>query len=179
MRRRSVALALVTLLAAACTSIPVSTMWKLARFDRSALLAIDPAQLRAAALVDQRASMKDVTMKVTLTPKDGKPSDYSIPLTAPVSRDPRLPSAPPGRRWDIFALTPEGQRDFLRMREAAVQMPSGSALTLALSAREGTVPPELAPRFPLRLDLILDAQDGWFTVLKDSELDLTQYARKG
>ena len=55
-------------------------MWKLARFDRAALLAIDPAQLRAAALVDQRASMKDVTMKVTLTPKDGKPSDYSILL---------------------------------------------------------------------------------------------------
>ena len=63
------------------------------------------------------------------------------------------------------------------MREAAVQMPSGSALTLALSAREGTVPPDLARRFPLRLDLILDAQEGWFTVLKDSELDLTQYAR--
>lgn len=90
-----------------------------------------------------------------------------------------LAALPTGRRWDVFARTPEGQRDFLRMREAAVQMPSGSALTLALSAREGAVPPELAPRFPLRLDLILDAQEGWFTVLKDSELDLTQYARKG
>lgn len=90
-----------------------------------------------------------------------------------------LLAALPGRHWDVFALTPEGQRDFLRMREAAMQLPSGSALTLALSAREGAVPPELASRFPLRLDLILDAQDGWFTVLKDSELDLTQYARKG
>ena len=59
---------------AACTSVPVSTMWKFARFDRAALLAVDPAQLRAAALVDQRATMKDVTMKVTLSPKDGKPS---------------------------------------------------------------------------------------------------------
>jgi hypothetical protein len=73
----------------------------------------------------------------------------------------------------------EGQRDFMRMRESALGLPPGSSLTLGLSAREGNVPPDLAQRFPLRLDLLLDAKEGWFTVLKDSELDLTQYARKG
>jgi len=179
MRRLLLTLGAAGLLAAACTSIPVSTMWKLARFDRADLLAVDPAQLRAAALVDQRATMKNVTMKVALAPKGGAPVDYLILLAEPVNRDARLPVAPDGRRWDIFALTPEGQRDFMRMRESALGLPPGSSLTLGLSAREGNVPPDLARRFPLRLDLLLDAKDGWFTVLKDSELDLTQYARKG
>jgi hypothetical protein len=36
-----------------------------------------------------------------------------------------------------------------------------------------------SPRFPLRLDLMLDAKEGWFTVLKDTELDLASYAKKG
>ena len=180
MRRRALlTMGAAAMLAVACMSIPVSTMWKLARFDRAAMLAVDPAQLRAATLVDQRATMKNVTMKVTLAPKDRARTDYQILLAEPVSRDTRLPSAPAGRRWDIFALTPEGQRDFMRMRESALALPPGSSLTLGLSAREGTVPPDLARRFPLRLDLLLDAKEGWFTVLKDSELDLTQYARKG
>jgi hypothetical protein len=51
--------------------------------------------------------------------------------------------------------------------------------TLQLSAREGNVPPELTRSFPLRLDLVLDAKEGWFTVLKDTELDLTRLAQKG
>jgi len=179
---RTAAAALLVVLGlagAACTSVPVSTMWKFARFDRAALLAVDPAQLRAAALVDQRATMKDVTMKVTLTPKDGKETVYVVMLAAPVNRDARLPGAPVGRRWEIFALTAEGQRDFLRMREAAVGLPSGSSLALTLSAREGTVPPDLARRFPLRLDLMLDTREGWFTVLKDTEVDLTPMVGKG
>lgn len=178
-QRRLVAVVALALLLAACTSVPVSTMWKLARFDRTTLLAVDPAQLRAAALVDARATMKDVTMKISLAPKDGKPVDYSILLTEPVSGDPRLSPAPAGRRWNIFALTAEGQRDFMRMRESALALPPGSSLTIGLSAREGTFPPELARRFPLRLDMLLDPQDGWFTVLKDSELDLSKYAGKG
>jgi hypothetical protein len=179
--RRSTAAALLALgvAGAACTSVPVSTLWKFARFDRAALLAVDPAQLRAAALVDQRATMKNVTMKVTLTPKDGKESAYVVMLAAPVSRDARLPGAPAGRHWEIFALTAEGQRDFLRMREAGVSLPPGSSLALTLSAREGTVPPDLVRRFPLRLDLMLDTREGWFTVLKDAEVDLTPMIGKG
>jgi hypothetical protein len=164
---------------AGCMSVPVSTLWKLSRFDRASLLAIDPKELRAAALIDQRATMKDVTMKVTLTPKEGKPVEHRVLLTEPVSRDPRLPAPPAGRRWEIFALTPDGQRDFMRVREAAMNLPQGSSLTVALAAREGNVPPELMRGFPLRLDLLFDAKDGWFTVLKDTELDLTRLAKKG
>jgi hypothetical protein len=176
--RALVAAAMLGLLAA-CTSVPVSTMWKMARFDRAQLLAVDPAQLRAAALVDTRATMKNVTITAKLTPVGEAPTEFAIALTAPVDRDPRLPAAPSGRRWEIFGLTPAGQRDFLRLREAAVQAPKGSELAISVSAREGTVPPELATAFPLRLDLMLDAQEGWFTVLKDSKIDLSRASQKG
>ncbi|MCU0769190.1 MAG: hypothetical protein MUD07_07340 [Burkholderiaceae bacterium] len=183
---KSLTVLTAALLLAACTSVPVSTMWKMARFDRAELLAIDPAQLRAAALIDTRATMKHVTItaKLTtitakLTPAGGTPTEYAIALTAPVERDTRLPNAPAGRRWEIFGLTPAGQRDFLRLRESALQAPKGSELAVSVSAREGTVPPDLAKGFPLRLDLLLDAQEGWFTVLKDSKIDLSRANQKG
>jgi hypothetical protein len=175
----SLAVLTAALLLGACTSVPVSTMWKMARFDRAELLAIDPAQLRAAALVDTRATMKEVTITAKLTPAGGAPTEYAIALTAPVERDARLPGAPAGRRWEIFGLTPAGQRDFLRLRESALQAPKGSELAISVSAREGTVPPDLAKGFPLRLDLLLDAQEGWFTVLKDSKIDLSRVNQKG
>jgi hypothetical protein len=176
---KSLTVLTAALLLGACTSVPVSTMWKMARFDRAELLAIDPAQLRAAALVDTRATMKDVTITAKLTPAGGAPTEYAIALTAPVERDARLPGAPAGRRWEIFGLTPAGQRDFLRLRESALQAPKGSELAISVSAREGTVPPDLAKGFPLRLDLLLDAQEGWFTVLKDSKIDLSRANQKG
>lgn len=177
-QRRRVVGALA-LLAAGCSSVPLTTMWKFARFDRDAFLAIDPAQLRAAALTDARATMKDVTIRVSLAPKSGGATrEGVIALTEPVSRDARLPAAPAGRRWNVFALTPDAQREFKALREAAVQMPAGSSMTLGVSASEGTVPPELMTRFPLRLDLQLNAAEGWFTLLKDGELDLTKSQRK-
>lgn len=178
-RRRIVAaLALLAFGTAGCTSVPLSTMWKFARFDRDAFLAIDPAQLRAAALTDARATMKDVTLRVTLTPKDGAAREGSIALTEPVDRDARLPPAPAGRRWNVFALTPDAQREFKALREAAVKMPPGSSMAIGVSANEGMVPPELMTRFPLRLDLQLNTAEGWFTLLKDGELDLTKSQRK-
>lgn len=176
--RRRFALVAAALLLGACSSMPLSTMWKFARFDRDAFLAIDPAQLRAAALTDARATMKDVTIRVTLAPKEGAPREGVIVLTDPVSRDARLPAPPPGRRWNIFALTPEAQREFKALREAALKMPAGSSMTLGVSANEGAVPPELMTRFPLRLDLQLNTAEGWFTLLKDDELDLTKSRRK-
>lgn len=180
-RRRfalGIALGTAALLLGACSSVPLSTMWKFARFDRDAFLAIDPAQLRAAVLTDARATMKDVTIRVTLTPKDGAPRESVIALTEPVSRDARLPAAPAGRRWNIFALTPAAQREFATVREAAVRMPPGSSFAVRLTPNEDAVPPELMTRFPLRLDLQLNVADGWFTVLKDSEHDLTKWARR-
>ncbi|MGH6623385.1 MAG: hypothetical protein ACREBN_05405, partial [Burkholderiaceae bacterium] len=89
MKRRALLGALVTLslAGAACTSVPVLTMWKLARFDRSDLLAIDPAELRAAALIDTRATMRQVTMVVTLTPKDSVASKFEIPIAEPSARN--------------------------------------------------------------------------------------------
>jgi hypothetical protein len=180
MRRRAFvgAAAAMALAGAACTSVPVSTMWKLARFDASDLLAIDPAELRAAVLIDTRATMRQVTMAVALTPKDGAANTFEIPIAEPTARNAPLPPPPAGRRWEVFALNAAGQREFSRMRETALKMPRGSSMSLGLSAREGDVPPELMRKFPLRIEMMFDSKDGWFTLLKDTTLDLEAMAKK-
>lgn len=175
--RRSALLAAAAFLLA-CSSVPLSTMWKFAGFDRDAFLAIDPAQLRAAALIDSRATMRQVTMVVTLTPKDGAPTTFEIPIAEPTTRSAPLPAPPAGRRWEVFALNATGQREFARVRETALKMPRGSSISLGLSAREGDVPPELMRRFPLRIDMMFDTREGWFTLLKDTTLDLEAMAKK-
>ena len=62
MKRRALlglaALAALTAGAAGCTSVPVSTMWRLRNFGAEELFALDPTHLRAAARVDARATMK-------------------------------------------------------------------------------------------------------------------------
>lgn len=171
-------LLLCAVLLAACSSVPVSTMWKFASFDRGKLLAIDSDQLRAATLIDRRATMKNVTIKITLTPKDGAPVPYDITLGAPAAGDQGLPAAPPQRRWEVFALSLEGRQAFVRMREAVSRMPAGSSMQIAVSAREGDVPPELLRAFPLRIDMKFDDKDGWFTLLADGKLDLEAMAKK-
>jgi len=180
MRRRTLiaALATIPLAGTACTSVPVSTMWKLARLDETALVAIDPADLRAAVLIDARATMRQVTMAVTLTPKGGKEATFEIPIAEPSARNAGLPPAPAGRRWEAFALGSAGQREFARMRSAALALPRGSELALRIVPREGDVPPALMSRFPLRIELMLDPKEGWFTLMRDTTLDLEAMARK-
>ena len=62
MKRRS--LLALALLAGGCTSVPVATMWRLRSFNAEQLFALDPAHLRAAARVDSRATMKNVTISL-------------------------------------------------------------------------------------------------------------------
>ncbi len=93
LKRRS--LLALALLAGGCTSVPLSTMWRLRSFNAEQLFALDPAHLRAAARVDSRATMKNVTISLDVDPPDGSARrTYLIPLEQPVD-DPRLERPPP------------------------------------------------------------------------------------
>jgi len=183
MKRRAmlglVALTAVAAGAAGCTSVPVSTMWRLRNFGADQLFALDPAHLRAAARVDARATMRNVTISLEVRPADGAPPrTYLIPLEQPVS-DPRLERAPADRRWFAFALSPQGLAEYLRIKREYASVPKGSHGTVKIAASDdGTVPVDLKRAFPLRVDVLLDPAEGYFTLISETRLDLSQQQKK-
>jgi hypothetical protein len=177
MRRRAL-LALVAL-TAGCTSVPIATLWRLRNFGPDQLFALDPTELRAAARVDSRATMRNVTISVDVEPNDGATRRaYVIPLEQPAS-DARLERAPADRRWYAFALSPEGLAEYQRIRREYGSLPKGSRGTVRIAAKDdGSVPPALMRAFPLRVDLLLDPAEGYFTLISETTLDLTQSGKK-
>lgn len=183
MKRRAV-LGLVALAAVAaggtgCTSVPLTTMWRLRNFGAEQLFALDPAHLRAAARVDARATMKNVTINLEVRPADGAPPrSYVIPLEQPVS-DPRLERAPADRRWFAFALSPQGLAEYLRIKREYASIPKGSqGIVKIASSDDGAVPAELTRAFPLRVDVLLEPAEGYFTLIRETRLDLSQQQKK-
>ena len=54
-------------------------------------------------------------------------------------------------------------------------MPKGSSGKVTVAAADdGSVPPDLMRAFPLRLDVLLDPAEGYFTLISETTLDLTQ-----
>ena len=173
MKRRS--LLAVALLAGGCSSVPLSTMWRLRSFNAEQLFALDPVHLRAAARVDSRATMKNVTITLEVDPPDGAARrTYLIPLEQPVD-DARLERPPANRRWFAFALSKPGLAEFQRIRREYAAAAKGSRGTLKIAASDGgTIPTDLMRAFPLRLDVLLDPAEGFFTLISETKLDLTQ-----
>jgi hypothetical protein len=174
MKRRSV-LALIALLSG-CSSVPLATMWRLRNFGAEQLFALDPTELRAAARVDSRARMKDVTIRLEVRPADGSDArEYLIPPMI----DPRLERAPSDRRWFAFAPSSQGLAEYQRVKREYGSVPKGSQGTLKIAAADdGTVAPELKRAFPLRVDVLLDPADGYFTLISETKLDLSQQPPK-
>lgn len=173
MKRR--ALLAVAIALAGCTSIPVSTLWRLRNFGPEQLLALDPTLLRAAARVDARAAMKNVTIAIDVEPPDGSARrSYVLPLEQPVP-DPRLERAPADRRWFAFALSKQGLAEYERIKREYASLPKGGRGTIGVSASDaGALPADLMRAFPLRVDVLLDPAEGYFTLINETKLDLTQ-----
>ena len=173
MKRR--AFLLMTAALAGCTSIPVSTLWRLRNFGPEQLFALDPTELRAAARVESRARMKSATISIEVKPADGSAlRAYVLPLERPVD-DPRLERAPAARRWYAIGLSPQGLAEYQRIKRDFAAAPKGSHGTVKISADDdGTLSPELKKAFPLRLDVLLDPAEGYFTLISETKLDLSQ-----
>lgn len=150
-------------------------MWRLRDFSAERLFSLDPTQLRAAARVDSRATMKNVTITLEVEPPDGSARrTYLIPLEQPVN-DVRLERPPADRRWFAFALSRQGLAEYQRIKQEYASVARGSRRTLKIATSDdGTIPLELKRAFPLRLDVLLDPAEGYFTLVSETKLDLTQ-----
>ncbi len=172
-RRRLLACA-PPLLLAACTSIPVSTIWRMRSFNVEDFLALDAAALRAAVQSDPRVKFSRVEIDIMVQPKEGTEERHVIRLDAQQRDDPRLQRPASNRRWTVFALDSGGVVTFERVRQSVARVSKqGGRMTTKVTPKETDVPPELATRLPLRLDLLLDPKEGWFTLVRESEVDIT------
>lgn len=174
-RRRRLMLLAPALLASGCMSIPVSTMWKMRGFGVDEFFALDPADLRGAVRTDARARYEAVVINIDLKLQGQPPVQHALELRSLQAGDARLEPAPTGRRWYVFALGPPGEAVFrdLRIRLAAVKRDGSSEIRIGIAARSAEVPPELARALPMRLDLLLDPREGYFTLFKETTVDTT------
>lgn len=178
-KRRSLTAALlaapVLAAVAGCTSIPVSTMWRLRSFGIDELLALDANALRAAVQSDPRARFAQVDIDILARAKSGAEERYKIRLDSQQQSDARLERPAADRRWTVFALDSAGVKAFNDLRQTIARLRGqGGSLSVGVSAEESEVPPELATRLPLRLDLLLDPKDGWFTLFRETTIDTTR-----
>ena len=176
MKRRTLLGTAAALAVSGCTSVPIATMWRMRNFSVDDFFAIDPNDLRAAVRTDARASFTSVDIVFKVMPKGGEPTQHLIRLQQDVAADARLEPAPADRRWYVFALGPQGAKVFEAVRKevAAVRKISGSSVSIGISAQESNVPPDIAKALPLRVDLLLEPKQGWFTMISETRVNTTQ-----
>lgn len=165
------------LLLAGCLSVPVSTLWRLRSFGIDDFVALDPAALRAAVRTDARAGFAEVVLRVTTDWDDGERQHYDIRLRPDARPDPRLEPAPAGRRWLAFALEEAAMASFrdLQRRLAAAGRRRGR-IEIAIEPRQSQVPADVARALPVRVDLLLDPRQGYFTMIRETVVDTSRQA---
>jgi hypothetical protein len=164
-RRRPFLLAAAGWLAG-CVTAPEQAKRRLTGAD---LFAVDPAVLRAALLTDARVMIQAVIIDLRSPALDER---FVIRLQQPAKIDGRLPPAPEGLAWRVLALSPEAATTLVTVRQMlASRLPGPEGLEVTVSAQPALVPADLIAALPIRIDLLVDNREGWFT-LGEGTLDL-------
>jgi hypothetical protein len=174
-----IVLALLSL--SGCASIPLGTMLKLARFDMQDLQKVDPAEIRAAIRTHHLYQLKhaQLSIKIGLAKTDEMLLDETfeldrLPDWAPVAL--KLKPPPQDRHWIVFQVQPEDLTRFnlLQKRLLEVSKVEGQkSLTLGVSSRDNDNPDDMRS-IPFRVDLRLAEADGFFTLIKETEIEIDQ-----
>lgn len=156
---------------AACTGVPLRSMPRLLNLQ-SALLNGDPADLMLAVQVDARmappatAAPQLVLKMAPADPAAFEPVDRTLPMamispsTAPLG----LPAAGRGRRWLLYSLPPESQRQLAELRDMVRQMRADDAHARRGTLSVGIAQEGIAARDPSFAD---SEWDSWLQVSRD------------
>lgn len=157
MKRRTLLVAAAGV--AACTAVPKVEAPARA-FTAADLFSVEPALLRAAVQTDPRAVVQAVDLDLRVGAER-----FVIRLQQPAAVDARLPAPSPPRRWQVFALAPAEYATLVTVRQLLQERLAapGSRLELTVVAQPAMVPSELLAALPLRIDLLVDNREGWFT----------------
>jgi len=154
-------------------------LWRLRTLWRDGMAALDPRALRLALYVDERVRVSGASIDVELRrPAAGAraaaPVVVALPLAPVRERDDPLPPAEPGHAWRAYALGPDGVKAFRRLARAFADLPPGSEVTLRAHLRESRSPRELRDGFPLRVELLLEADRGYITLVPKKLLKIEE-----
>jgi len=164
-RRRPFLLAAAAWLAG-CATAPEQKKRRLTGAD---LFAVDPAVLRAAVLTDARVTIQAVIVDLR-SPALGE--RFVLRLQQPAAVDGRLPPPPEGLAWRVLTLSADGMTTLVTVRRMLASRLAGpEGLEVTVSAQPALVPAELLGALPVRIDMLVDNGEGWFT-LAEGTLDL-------
>jgi hypothetical protein len=153
---------------AACAAPPPAPAGK-RRLTGADVFAVDPAVLRAAVLTDERVALQGVAIDLR-TIVDGQ--RFVIRMQTRAAPDPRLPAAPKGRAWHVYVLSSDGMSTLATVRQMlAASGTAPDAVEVIVSAQPGLVPADLLGAVPLRIEMLVDNREGWFT-LAEGAIDL-------
>jgi len=179
-RLRNPAAVAIAFTMSACVAIPLSTMWKLHDMTAERFLANDPRQLRVAIRVDD--AMKRGTaspqMRIDIDAPSTKPICYAFaldPIDPRSMGEPTLETAPPHRRWYAFALSQRGIDAFERARrEVRTKDLQEADVAFNVTMNDVLVLPEEGSSFPFRIDVVLERKDGYFTMIKETDIKVAK-----
>jgi hypothetical protein len=186
------ALLIAVLLAlAACTGIPLRSMPRLLNLQ-SALLKSDPADLMLAVQTDARmvppaAATPQLIVKITpADPAAFKPVDKTLPMkmVSPSAAPLGLPAAGRGRRWLLYSLPPESQRELAGLRDMVRQMRADNTQAKRATLSVGIAQEGIAARDPSFADTEWDSwlqvsrDEGFFQLWSGTVADLLKAGRR-
>jgi hypothetical protein len=164
------------LLLASCLSVPVSTIWRLRNFSIEDFAALDPQQLQAAVRTDSRVRIEAIDVVIVVQSQGRTLTEQTLRLQQALQFDPRLEPAAKGRRWFVYGLRQQDAETFSAVRRRILALPrnDGSAVSVRFAPAQSFVPAELERALPIRIDVQFDAREGFFTVLRETAVDVTR-----
>jgi hypothetical protein len=154
-------------------------LWRLRKLWHDGAMALDARTLRLAMGVDERVRVSGARLDITLIAPaagDAQPTtlfETALPLAAVRERDARLPVPDAGQAWRVYALAADGVKNFRRLARVLESIDRDVRVELRVTARESRAPVALRAAFPLRIELLFDADEGYVTLVPLRELDLT------
>jgi hypothetical protein len=148
----------VAWLAACATAPPLVKRRSLTAAD---VFAIEPAVLRAAVLTDTRVIVQAIVVELR---QAGAQERFLVRLQQPVALDPALPPAPAGRAWQVFALGADAATTLVTVRQLLLSRTGvADAISVSVAAQPAMVPADLLAALPMRIEMLVDNREGWFT----------------
>ena len=192
--------ALVTCIAA-CASVPLGTMWEMRRMGPEGLINTSPEHVRAAAMseswfIDQPDFERGRLILSFTEPDEQTEHVYEYFMTDVSSAQlHRLDEPPEGQSWRVYAIESEQLAEFQSMQrqidgwyrdhemrgwtftleyKIGADQGSGETSTEAepMASNKERLPDDLPDTVPLRIDLQLIPEDGYFTLIRSARIDM-------